>query len=150
METSTSPLPKQSVDKHDDLHGPGLGFVDAFDPNGVLLLRFRQGHWMNAPWGVALAPDGFGKLAGSCWSDSSAAVKSASFDPDNGNFHGLLRGVMVSRLKSRDFGRSALEMERTRDQEHPVLTAGIDDSSTDCRHDYPNSKQDDDDDDGGS
>src|SRR6266850_2165753 len=83
---------KQSADKHDDLHGPGLGFVDAFDPNGILQQRFRSGHWMNAPWGVALAPDDFGKLSGKLLIGQFGSGQIASFDPDNGNFQGLLRG----------------------------------------------------------
>src|SRR5258708_5631322 len=33
---------KQSADKHDDLHGPGLAFVDAFHPNRVFLLQFNH------------------------------------------------------------------------------------------------------------
>lgn len=84
---------KQDEDKKDEVAGAGLGFVDAFDANGVLLQRFRQGHWMNAPWGLALAPEGFGKLSGKLLVGQFGSGEIASFDPDNGNFHGLLRGL---------------------------------------------------------
>lgn len=47
----------------DDVTGQGLGFIDAYDPNGVLLGRVASRGTLNAPWGMALAPDGFGKFS---------------------------------------------------------------------------------------
>jgi uncharacterized protein (TIGR03118 family) len=44
--------------------GAGLGYVDAFDLNGNFIKRaISQGN-LNAPWGMALAPSGFGSLGG--------------------------------------------------------------------------------------
>ena len=40
--------------------GPGLGYVDIFSSGGKLLRRLDHGPWLNAPWGVALAPLDFG------------------------------------------------------------------------------------------
>jgi uncharacterized protein (TIGR03118 family) len=51
---------QQDADKHDELHGPGLGYVDVYDPNGKLLRRVASRGPLNAPWGIALAPAGFG------------------------------------------------------------------------------------------
>jgi uncharacterized protein (TIGR03118 family) len=49
----------------DEAHGPGLGFVDAYDPiSGVLLARIATRGALNAPWGLALAPPTFGAAAG--------------------------------------------------------------------------------------
>ncbi len=48
---------------NDDVHGPGLGFVNVFDPNGFLLARVGTRGKLNAPWGMALAPAGFGTFA---------------------------------------------------------------------------------------
>lgn len=83
---------KQDEAKEDDVAGPGLGFVDAFDPSGSLLLRFNSGHWMNAPWGITLAPSDFGKLSDRLLVGQFGSGQIATFDPDTGNFHGLLRG----------------------------------------------------------
>lgn len=47
----------------DEDHGPGLGFVGVFSPEGRLLLKLEHGPWMNAPWGIALAPGDFGAFA---------------------------------------------------------------------------------------
>ncbi|MEO6968328.1 MAG: TIGR03118 family protein [Rhodanobacteraceae bacterium] len=53
----------QDADKHDDVHGPGLGYVDVYDPNGNLLRRLASRGPLNAPWAVALAPAGFGRFS---------------------------------------------------------------------------------------
>src|SRR5207249_910811 len=53
---------KQGPGAKDDLHGQGLGFVDAFDTDGNLLVRVAQHGQLNAPWGLALAPASFGRF----------------------------------------------------------------------------------------
>jgi uncharacterized protein (TIGR03118 family) len=59
---------KQDSAKHDDVAGPGLGYVDEFTPDGQLLARVASGGRKNAPpnapWGLALAPSSFGVFAG--------------------------------------------------------------------------------------
>jgi uncharacterized protein (TIGR03118 family) len=51
-------------DKEDDDAGPGRGVVDVFDPDGNLLERLITGDVLNSPWGMALAPSGFGQVPG--------------------------------------------------------------------------------------
>jgi uncharacterized protein (TIGR03118 family) len=48
----------------DDLPGSGHGFVTAFDDNGNFLGRIGTMGTLNSPWGLAIAPSGFGSLAG--------------------------------------------------------------------------------------
>jgi uncharacterized protein (TIGR03118 family) len=55
---------KQDEDAEDEVAGQGTGFVDAYDLAGNLLERVAQHGQLNAPWGLALAPDGFGRFAG--------------------------------------------------------------------------------------
>ncbi len=59
---------KQDSAKHDDVAGPGLGYVDEFTPDGKLVARVADGGRKNAPpnapWGLALAPSTFGVFAG--------------------------------------------------------------------------------------
>jgi len=43
--------------------GPGLGFVDIYTAKGRLIQRLEHGDWLNAPWGVALAPLDFGRFS---------------------------------------------------------------------------------------
>jgi len=83
---------KQAEDKHDEVDGAGLGFVEAFTPDGVLILRLRHGFWMNAPWGMTLAPANFGKFSDHLLIGMFGGGNIAAFDPKTGNFSGLLRG----------------------------------------------------------
>ena len=53
---------KQNAAKHDDVKGPGNGFVDVFSTNGTLLGRFASQGTLNSPWGLALAPSSFGNF----------------------------------------------------------------------------------------
>ncbi|HEX4224660.1 MAG TPA: TIGR03118 family protein, partial [Pseudonocardiaceae bacterium] len=45
--------------------GKGLGIVDEFTADGRFVARIATGGALNAPWGVAIAPSSWGKLAGS-------------------------------------------------------------------------------------
>ena len=49
----------------DETDGAGLGFVDRYDLQGNLIGRVASGGWLDAPWGLAIAPSSFGALAGS-------------------------------------------------------------------------------------
>jgi len=55
---------KQGPGAKDEIDGQGLGFVDAFDTDGQLLVRVAQHGQLNAPWGLALAPASFGRFSG--------------------------------------------------------------------------------------
>jgi uncharacterized protein (TIGR03118 family) len=78
--------------------GPGLGFVDIYSSTGRLLRRLEHGDWLNAPWGVALAPLDFGRFshdlligqfAGGGETQSSGFI--AAYDLATGKFDGLLQ-----------------------------------------------------------
>jgi uncharacterized protein (TIGR03118 family) len=55
---------KQDSAMHDETTGPGLGYVDIFDFSGNLMSQFASAGVLNAPWGIAIAPAGFGSLQG--------------------------------------------------------------------------------------
>ena len=50
--------------KHDDVAGPGHGFVDEFSLRGKFIARVDSHGPLNSPWGLAIAPGDFGKFAG--------------------------------------------------------------------------------------
>jgi uncharacterized protein (TIGR03118 family) len=54
----------QDSAKHDETTGAGLGYVDIFDFSGNFVSRFASAGTLNAPWGIAIAPTGFGSLQG--------------------------------------------------------------------------------------
>src|SRR5438477_2408561 len=55
---------KQDPKSTGELHGKGLGFVDAFDLTGTFLGRVARRGPLNAPWGLAAAPASFGRFGG--------------------------------------------------------------------------------------
>lgn len=55
---------QQDEDAEDDVAGHGHGFVDAFDLAGNWLMRVASRGKLNSPWGVAMAPDGWGAFGG--------------------------------------------------------------------------------------
>jgi uncharacterized protein (TIGR03118 family) len=54
----------QDSAKHDDVPGAGNGIVDAFDLQGNLIRRLVTNGALDSPWGLALAPAGFGDVGG--------------------------------------------------------------------------------------
>ena len=63
--------------------GPGRGFVDVFDVNGQLVHRLQHGFWMNAPWGVTLAPADFGRASNHILVGMFGSGAIATFDPNS-------------------------------------------------------------------
>ncbi len=119
---------KQDEDKEDEVAGPGLGFVDVYKTNGDLELHLKSGRWLNAPWGLALAPAGFGKDSGRLLVGQFGSGEIATYDLDHGNFHGLLRGthgqpINIDGLWALRFGNGAGAGLATT----LFFTAGIDD-----------------------
>jgi uncharacterized protein (TIGR03118 family) len=55
---------QQNADKHDDVKGPGHGFIDIFDTDGHLLRRFASRGPLNSPWGMTRASFAFGRFSG--------------------------------------------------------------------------------------
>jgi uncharacterized protein (TIGR03118 family) len=81
---------KQNGQKHDDVAGPGNGFVDVFDTDGHLLQRFASRGPLNSPWGVARASFAFGQFSGDVLVGNFGNGQINAFDSD-GNFLGTLR-----------------------------------------------------------
>src|SRR5438046_10478250 len=48
----------------DEVKGDGFGTINVFDLHGNLLHRVASGGPLNAPWGMAFAPEGSGRLEG--------------------------------------------------------------------------------------
>jgi uncharacterized protein (TIGR03118 family) len=51
-------------DNDDDDAGLGHGFVDLFRADGTLVRRIASEGLLDSPWGIALAPNGFGPFSG--------------------------------------------------------------------------------------
>ncbi len=80
----------QDAAHHDDVAGPGNGFVDVFDTNGNLIRRFASQGTLNSPWGLALAPADFGTFSNALLVGDFGDGRINAFDPASGTFLGQL------------------------------------------------------------
>ena len=74
----------------DDVAGPGNGVVDLYDANGALLRRISSGGALDSPWGVALAPGGFGPFGN--------ALLVGNFGDGTINAYDFFTGAMLGTL----------------------------------------------------
>lgn len=68
----------------------GGGYVDAFDTNGNLLQRLVSNGPLDAPWGITMAPAGFGSFGGDLLIGNFGNGEINAFNPINGNSLGTL------------------------------------------------------------
>jgi uncharacterized protein (TIGR03118 family) len=80
----------QNDAKHDDVAGVGHGFVDEFDLEGHLLQRVASGGVLNSPWGLAIAPPGFGEFANDLLVGNFGDGTINVFNPKTDHFLGKL------------------------------------------------------------
>jgi uncharacterized protein (TIGR03118 family) len=81
---------EQDSAKHDEVDGPGLGFVDEFTPAGKLVMQFQHGSYLNAPWGLALAPANFGKFSNALMVGNFGSGAVVAYDLTTGKAGGVL------------------------------------------------------------
>jgi uncharacterized protein (TIGR03118 family) len=70
---------------------PGAGQVAVFDGSGRYQFTLQPGPWMSAPWGMAIAPEGFGGYGNDILVAESGSGRIAVFDPVTAGFRGYLR-----------------------------------------------------------
>lgn len=83
----------QDSAKHDDVPGAGHGFVDVFTTGGVLVQRLVSMGQLNSPWGLAMAPAGFGAFAGDLLVGNFGNGWINAYNPTTGAFVGTLDGT---------------------------------------------------------
>jgi uncharacterized protein (TIGR03118 family) len=102
----------QDADKHDDVSGPGNGYVNVFDTSGQFIKRFASEGDLNSPWGMALAPVGFGGFDGALLIGNFGDGRINAFNATTGGYLGTLldaSGKVISNsgLWSLTFGNGA-------------------------------------------
>ncbi|MFL6673229.1 MAG: TIGR03118 family protein [Massilia sp.] len=83
----------QDEEAEDDVPGPGLGFVSVFAPNGEFQRRLISRGQLNAPWGLAFAPESFGRFGSALLVGNFGDGRINAYDIDSGAFVGQLRGA---------------------------------------------------------
>lgn len=77
----------------DEVDGKGLGYVDVFDTSGNLQQRLIANGKLNAPWGMTIAPSGFGQFANALLVGNFGDGKINAYDAGTGAFLGTLKGT---------------------------------------------------------
>lgn len=91
---------KQDPAKHDDVRGPGNGYLDIFDTSGNLVRRFQHSAFLNSPWAVVVAPaTGFGGFSGDILVGQFGSGAIVAFNPTTGNLAALLLDPNVLQLQ---------------------------------------------------
>jgi uncharacterized protein (TIGR03118 family) len=83
---------KQDSAHVDEVAGPGLGRVDVFTLDGALVRRDADHGVLNAPWGLTIAPAGFGRFSGDLLVGNFGDGRIHAFDPVTLEPTGTLRG----------------------------------------------------------
>src|SRR5262249_6150564 len=101
---------KQDAAKHDDVAGPGNGFIDEFMTDGHFIKRFASGTAvaggtltaLNSPFGATLAPAGFGDFGGDLLIGNFGDSHVSAFDPKTGQFVDQLPLVLDAGITGAD------------------------------------------------
>jgi uncharacterized protein (TIGR03118 family) len=79
---------KQDSARHDPQGGAGFGFVAVFHHDGRLIGELEHGWWLNAPWGITLAPANFGRFSHALLVGQFRGGTIAAYNPITGHFLG--------------------------------------------------------------
>jgi len=93
----------------DEVDGAGLGLVDKFDLQGNFLGRVTSGGALDAPWGMTIAPAGFGNFGGDLLVGNFGDGTINAFSLSTGNMVGTLTGtngqpIVIDGLWAMQFG----------------------------------------------
>jgi len=105
---------QQAPDRHDEVHGPGLGLIDVYNAAGQLQKRLATGGPLDAPWGLALAPAGFGKFSNALLVGNFGDGRIHAYDPASGALLGTLgdgggKAIVIDGLWGLAFGNGLPE-----------------------------------------
>jgi uncharacterized protein (TIGR03118 family) len=81
----------QAPSRQDDQAGRGHGFVDVYSADGRLLRRLIRRGVLDSPWGMTIAPRGFGDFSGDLLVGNFGNGRIHAFDPRSGRLLGALR-----------------------------------------------------------
>ena len=116
----------QDAAAHDEVAGPGLGFVDVYATDGSLVRRFASGGTLNAPWGLSMAPANFANFDGDVLVGNFGDGRINAYRPD-GRFRGQLKSETSAPIQID--GLWGLRVGNGGNVDSLYFAAGIDDES---------------------
>lgn len=116
---------KQDTSKANSVPGAGNGYVAVYDFSGALQSTLVSGGNLNAPWGMAIAPPGFGDFAGALLVGNFGDGKINAYNNTTGALMGTLQdqtgtAIVISGLWSLHVGNGGRS-----DASTIYITAGI-------------------------
>jgi uncharacterized protein (TIGR03118 family) len=96
-------------DPSEEVHGPGFGYVSAFDPDGSFIARVMSSGELNAPWAVVHSPTGFGAFSDALLIGNLGDGRITALDPQTYDVLGQLEDanhdpLMIEGLWGLTFG----------------------------------------------
>lgn len=118
---------QREVNGTDDEPGAGHGLVDLFSFDGTMIRRLVSHGELDSPWGLAIAPGGFGQFSNDLLVGNFGDGRILAYNLHNGNFRGALeddsgRPIVIDGLWGLMFGNGAFGT----DTRSLYFTAGID------------------------
>ena len=117
-----------------EVHAPGVGAVAIYSQFGRLLQRLDSGKFLNAPWGVALAPSDFGVFSHRLLIGNLGDGHISVFNTVSGDFEGQLQDATNAPIAI-DGSVGAQPSEATVRPAPPIelyYTAGPNEGPMDC------------------
>jgi uncharacterized protein (TIGR03118 family) len=116
--------------RSDYVAGPGHGFIDVYDLDGSGGHRLISGGPLDLPWGLTLAPTGFGSFGGDLLVGNFGNGLINAFDPQSGKYLGTLtdpdgEAIQIDGLYALQVGNGY----KGGDADTVYFTAGIDHDS---------------------
>jgi len=84
---------KQDSDRHDDVAGAGHGFVDVYTNGGNFVKRLVSRGALNSPWGMVIAPKGFGPFGGDLLVGNFGNGRINAYNATTGAHKGVLKNA---------------------------------------------------------
>ena len=81
----------QDAAAEDEVDGFGRGIVDVFDNSGHFVRRLISFGHLDAPWGMTIAPDDFGKFSGDLLVGNFGNGRIHAYDAQTGRFKGTVK-----------------------------------------------------------
>jgi uncharacterized protein (TIGR03118 family) len=117
----------QKPGAHDDQAGPGNGFIDIYTKEGFLVKRLVSRGDLNSPWGLALAPRGFGPFSGDLLVGNFGDGLIHAYEPFSGRPEGALLDEQGQPIQIDDLWALKFGTDTTGGEHTLLFSAGIND-----------------------
>jgi uncharacterized protein (TIGR03118 family) len=120
---------QQDANAEDEVAGFGRGIVDVFDTSGNFVRRLISHGHLDAPWGMTIAPDNFGKFSGDLLVGNFGNGRIHAYDATSGRFKGTVKDANQKPIVIDGLWALMVGNGTSADPNAVLFSAGIDDES---------------------